>query len=323
MSRQKAIRVYVSFPVLPEVRTLIKRRCDAEFNDSGSVLSTTELMRAARGHGALMITVTDRLTSRTLDLLPDEVRVLATYSVGHDHIDLDAAARRNLVVLNTPDVLTDAVAEIAVFLMIGAARRATESIALLRKGQWTGWSPVQLPGLQLSGRRLGILGMGRIGQAVATRARVLGMTIHYTRSRPLESVLEGEALYHGDIDDLLQHSDVLLLACPVTSQTHRFLNAERINSLPEGAIVVNIARGDVIDDDALINALISGRVRAAGLDVFTNEPHLDRRYLLLPNVIMTPHIGSSTIEARISMASVLLDGLDAMERGESPSNRIT
>lgn len=314
--------IYVSFPVLPEVKHLIKRRSSADFNDTERVLSAQDLVRAALGHDALMVTVTDRLTSAVIDRLPEELRVLATYSVGHDHLDLKAAAKRGLIVLNTPDVLTHAVAEVAIFLMIGAARRATESIALLREARWRGWSPVQLPGIQLYGRRLGILGMGRIGQAVAVHARALGMAIHYTGSSRRADSGEEPAIYHETIEALLAHSDVLLIACPATRETRKILDSKRIDCLPNGAIVINIARGEIVHDDALIAALQSGKVRSAGLDVFENEPRLDPRYLSLPNVFMTPHIGSSTIEARVSMAHLLLDGIDAVRRGENPPNRL-
>ena len=315
-------KVFVSFPVLPQVREHISKRCSAEFNETNNVLSCENLINRARGHDALMVTVTDALDRATIQRLPDETRVIATYSVGHDHIDLDAAAARGIAVLNTPGVLTDAVAELAFFLMIGAARRATESIDLIRAGRWTGWTSTQLPGMQLAGKRLGIYGMGRIGQAVAQRARAFGMKVHYTNTRRLEPQREGNATYHAEPRELLRQSDMLLLACPTTCETRGFLDRAHIEALPDGAIVVNVSRGDVVDDDALIQALTNGKLAAAGLDVFADEPQLDRRYFALPNVLMTPHIGSSTIEARVSMGAVLLDALEELARGSNPRNRL-
>ncbi len=196
------------------------------------MLSSDKLVTCAQGHDTLMVTVTDVLDRATIERLPQETRIIATYSVGHNHVDLEAAAARGLAVINTPGVLTDAVAELAFFLMIGAARRATESIDLIRARRWTGWTPTQLPGMQLSGKRLGIYGMGRIGQAVARRARAFGMSLHYTNTRRIEPQLEGDAIYHADAQELLRHSDVLLLACPATPETRGFLDRRRIEALP-------------------------------------------------------------------------------------------
>jgi lactate dehydrogenase-like 2-hydroxyacid dehydrogenase len=315
-------RVFVSFPVLQSVRALIAERCDAVFNETGRTLSPAVLVQCVDGCDTLMITTSDRLDRNLLRELPKTVRTIATYSVGHDHVDLEAAAELGLVVLHTPEVLTDAVAEIAMFLILGAARRGTESIDLLRSQTWSGWSPTQLPGVQLSGKSLGIVGMGRIGRAVARRATVFGMTPHYTRSAPLRAEEASGATCHATLDDLLAVSQLLLLSCPSTAGTRGLLNAERIKQLPDGAIVINVARGDILEDDALIAALSSGKLLAAGLDVFAHEPSLDSRYFELPNVFMTPHIGSSTIEAREAMARILLESAEELDRGGTPANRL-
>lgn len=312
----------MTFPVLPSVRALISQRCVAAFNETGRTLSSRGLIEAAHRSDAVILTATDRVDRDLLQQLPPGIQAIATYSVGYDHIDLDCAAERGLAVLNTPDVLTEAVAELAIFLMIGAARRATESVDLLRSRRWTGWTPVQLPGVQLSGNRLGIIGMGRIGSAVAQRARALGMEIHYTKTNRLSPQEEQAAIYHSEVEDVLAASQFLLLSCPSTPRTRGFLNRQRIALLPDGAIVINVARGDVVDDDSLVEALAAGKLRAAGLDVFANEPQLDERYFDLANVFMTPHIGSSTLEAREAMARLLLDGLDELDRGSWPPNRL-
>ncbi|MDB5441621.1 MAG: D-3-phosphoglycerate dehydrogenase [Caulobacteraceae bacterium] len=312
--------VYVAFPVLPEVRSMIEGRCAAQFNDSGKVLSRQELAQAAEGCSAVMVIMSNRLDAEGIALLPACVRTIATYTVGYDHIDVPAAKARGMAVLNTPEVLTDATAETAMLLLLGACRRATESIAMLREGRWTGWTPVQLPGWQLSGRRLGILGLGRIGAAIATRAAAFGMEVHYHGPRRRPADQEAGVLYHANEAEFLALSQVLLLAAPSNPQTLGFLNARRIAALPDGAIVINIARGGLVEDDALIEALKSGKLAAAGLDVFNNEPQLDPRYLDLPTAFLLPHIGSSTYEARMGMGRILVDGLDALARGESPSN---
>jgi len=255
-------------------------------------------------------------------MLPDSVGAIATYSVGHDHIDLDAARARGIAVFNTPDVLTEAVAEVALFLLLGAARRATESIALLRSGQWAGWTPTQLNGVELWGKTLGIFGMGRIGRAIAARARGFGMSIRYCSRNRLPPEAEEGAAYHSDPQEMFALLDALVLACPATPETRGFLDARRIGWLKPGALVVNIARGNVVVDDDLIAALLEGRIRAAGLDVFNGEPGIDPRYHDLPNVFMLPHIGSSTVETRRRMGRILIEGISAWRAGVAPGNRL-
>lgn len=274
------------------------------------------------GAQGLIVTPTDRLSAPVIAALPAWVEILATFSVGFEHIDLAAARARGLVVTNTPGVLTDATADIALLLILAAARRASEGERLLRAGRWTGWAPTQLMGCHLGGRRLGILGMGRIGRALATRARALGMVVHYHNRHRLPPEHEGDATFHDSVDSLLAVSDVLSLHCPATPQTRHLLNAARLALLPEGAIVVNTARGSVIDDDALIAALTTGRVAAAGLDVYDGEPQIPPGYLSLPNTVLLPHLGSATVETRCAMGYAALDCLDAHFRGDVPPHRV-
>lgn len=263
---------------------------------------------------------TIRIDAETIPQFPPSVRAVATYSVGFDHIDLAAAKTHGLAVFNTPDVLADSVADAALLLMLGAARRATESIALIRSGAWAGWSPRQLNGIELRGRRLGILGMGGIGRRIARRARAFGMEIGYTNRRAAEDA-EG-AEFVPDFRALVRRSDILVLACPSTAETRRILGAEALEGADPGLIVVNVGRGDLVDDEALISALAEGRIYAAGLDVFDGEPAFDPRYLDLPNVFMLPHIGSSTMTARIAMGAALVDALRDWEAGRRPRNQI-
>lgn len=270
----------------------------------------------------LLITAGDRLTAATIAALPDSVRIIATFSVGYDHIDIAAARARGIIVTNTPDVLTDATADIALLLILAACRRASEGEYLVRSDGWTGWTPTQMLGLHLGGRRLGIYGMGRIGQAVAARARAFGLRIHYHNRRRLPPDLEQGAMFHADPDDLIAQADILSLHAPSSPETHHFLNAARIARLPADPVVINTARGGLVDDDALIAALTSGRVWAAGLDVFNNEPQLDPRYRTLRNVFLLPHLGSATVETRNAMGFKALDNLDAWFRGQSPPNPV-
>ncbi|HEX4113622.1 MAG TPA: D-glycerate dehydrogenase [Stellaceae bacterium] len=271
---------------------------------------------------ALLLSFGTDLRHDAVLALPASLKAIATYSVGYEHIDVAAARERGLPVLNTPDVLTDAVAEVGVFLMLGAARRATESIDLIRGRRWSGWTPTQLIGVELPGKKLGVLGMGRIGRGIAQRARAFGMAVHYHNRHRLPPELEAGAMFHADFAALARVADVLMIAAHLSAETRHYLNAERIALLKPGAIMCNVGRGDLIEDDSLIAALSDGRVRAAGLDVFENEPNLNPRYYDLPNVFMLPHIGSSTIETRRRMGQVLIDGLLTLRQGGQPTNRV-
>jgi glyoxylate reductase len=258
----------------------------------------------------------------TISALPDSVRVIATFSVGYDHIAVGAEKERGIAVINTPDVLSVTTAETVMLLILAAARRAGEAERLVRSGQWDGWAPTQLLGAQVSGRRLGILGMGRIGREVARMAGAFAMEVHYRDQARLPPDLEQGAIYHEDDDSFLAASDVLSLNAPGGERTHHWLNAERIAKLPKGAVVVNAARGTLIDDAALIAALRSGQVGYAGLDVFEGEPKLNPGYLELENVVLLPHIGSATNETREAMGFLALDGIDAVLAGSKPKNLV-
>jgi glyoxylate reductase len=271
---------------------------------------------------ALLITIDSSIDSQTVEALSNRVKAVATYSVGFEHIDHQALAARGIALLHTPDVLSPSVAETAVLLALGAMRRATESIDLIRSGQWIGWTPSQLIGTELTGKIAGIFGMGRIGRAIASRLRGMGMCIAYHNRSQLALTCEQGATYCQTPEQLLNISDLLVLACPSSSETQHFLNADRISHLKYGAFVVNISRGNVVDDEALIEALAKGKVSAAGLDVFDNEPHLDSRYYELSNVFMLPHIGSSTVEARTKMMDTLINGLLSLRCQKMPSNLV-
>lgn len=270
---------------------------------------------------ALLVTVTDKLGADRIASLPPCVRILANFGVGTSHIDLDSARARKITVTNTPDVLTDATADIAMLLLLGAARRAGEGEALIRARSWTGWTPTQLLGVHLGGRRLGIWGMGRIGQATAARASAFGMDIHYHGRRARDD-LPFAATFHADSCAFLDVCECISLHAPLTPATESWLNATRLARLPAGAIVVNTGRGELVDDDALIAALRSGHVAAAGLDVFRGEPAFDARYAGLPNTFLLPHLGSATVETRNAMGMRALDNLDAFFAGGEPSDRI-
>jgi lactate dehydrogenase-like 2-hydroxyacid dehydrogenase len=301
-----------------EIEERIDRDYNPRRNPNQFPFSQQKLLSAAEGADALFITPADRLDSGFFQNVSPTVKIIVTYSVGFEHIDLEAAARRNIPVAYTPGVNHEATADIAMLLLLGASRRAYEAQELVRTGAWKPLSPDMLLGWQVGGKVLGILGMGRVGQAVARRARGFGMKIHYYDTSELPAEIAGDAVYHKNPSDLLRVSQFLSLHAPETPQTHHFLNSKSISLLPLGAIVVNTARGGLVVDDDLIAALKSGQVAAAGLDVFEGEPQLHPEYLSLKNTFLLPHIGSATIETRTAMGMLALDNVDAILSGGSP-----
>ena len=321
MSEPKVVLVTRKLP--DEVEQRLIRDYKPRFNPGDRSWNGDELLARCQDVDAVLPCHTEKFTDYIIERLPARLRVIANFSVGVDHVDLDAARARGLVVTNTPDVLSDATAEIALLLLLGAARRAGEGEALVRSGRWRDWSPAFMVGTQVTGKRLGIIGMGRVGQVVACRAaRGLDMRVHYCNRHRLPAAHEGGAEFHASVEELLPHCDFLSLHCPATPATRGLLGVDRIALLPAGAVVVNTARGALVDDDALIAALLSGQVAAAGLDVFNGEPELDSRYRALPNTFLLPHIGSATHETRIAMGMRALDNLDAFFAGAEPGDRV-
>ena len=299
-----------------EIEERIDREYSARRNPNQFPFSQQQLLSAAEGADALFVTPADRLDSGFFQKVSSTVKIIATYSVGFEHIDLQAAARRNIPIAYTPGVNSEATADIAMLLLMGASRRAYEAQELVRSGAWKPLSSDMLLGWQVGGKVLGIFGMGRVGQAVARRARAFEMKIHYCNPSELPAEIAGDAVYHQDPSDLLRVSQFLSLHAPETAQTRHFLNSNAISLLPLGAIVVNTARGGLVVDDDLIAALKSGRVAAAGLDVFEGEPQLNPEYVSLRNTFLLPHIGSATIETRTAMGMLALDNVDAVLNGK-------
>jgi glyoxylate reductase len=314
--------VFVTRKLPDAVTARLSRDYDARLNPEDRVYPISEVIAGATAADALLVCPTDKLTAEAIEVLPRSIRVIATFSVGFEHINLGAAKERGIAVTNTPDVLTDATADITMLLLLGAARRAHEGEQIIRQDAWNSWGTTYMLGVHVTGKRLGILGMGRIGQAVAKRARGFDMTIHYSNRRRLAPELEGGAIYHADPDDMLPHCDFLSINCPASPETYHFLNAERIARLPDGAIVVNTARGAIVDDAALIAALNSGKLWAAGLDVYENEPTIHPGYRQLKNAFLLPHLGSATVETRNAMGFKCLDNLDAFFAGREPPDRL-
>jgi len=308
---------------LPDaVEDRLRRDYDPILNPDDTLYTSDEIIERAKDADAILPCHTETFTADIISRLPERIKAIANFSVGYDHVDTEAAKARGLIVTNTPDVLSDATAEVTIMLMLGAARRASEGERLVRTREWKDWSPSFMVGTQVTGKRLGIIGFGRVGQVVAKRARGFDMEIHYHNRRKVPPELEEGAVYHATVEDLMPHCDFLSLHCIASPETTGLLNADRIALLPDGAIVVNASRGVVIDDDALIAALKSGKLTAAGLDVFNNEPDIRQEYRELSNVFLMPHIGSSTKETRDAMGFRALDNLDAVFAGKEPRDRV-
>ena len=298
------------------------RDYEARLTASDTPIASAEIIARAQGAEAVMTCPGDHFNAELIGALPDSVKVIATFSVGHDHIDVTAAGERGIAVCNTPDVLSLATAECALLLILSASRRAGEGERLIRANKWVGWAPTQLMGVGAAGRKLGIFGMGRIGRELARLARGVGMTIHYRDVVRLPEALELGAIYHDNDRSFLAECEVLSLNAPGGGSTRHWLNAARIAMLPRGAVVVNAARGTLVDDLALIAALKTGQVGYAGLDVYDGEPKVNPGYLGLENVVLLPHLGSATVATRDAMGFLALDGIDAVLAGRTPSNLV-
>ena len=294
---------------------------DANFNLNDELYSQKKLIELSEGCDGILSALTDKLDADTINQLPDTINIISNFAVGFGNIDLEAAKNRGITVTNTPDVLTDATAEIGVLLILGACRRVSEGIELARKGGWA-WSADLLIGKQLTGTRLGILGMGRIGQKIAKVAKSLGMIIHYHNRSKLSEDKEQGAIYHDNLKDLLSVSDVLSICCPASKETIDMINKETIEYLPKGAVVTNVARGDIVEDEAMIDALNRRKVYAVGLDVYKNEPNLNPGYLKHPSAFILPHLGSATKETRTAMANLAVDNLDEYFKTGNCKNKV-
>jgi len=282
---------------------------NAKLNKDDTLLTSEELISKSKDCEGILSSLTEKIDSKIISKLSDSVKIISNFAVGFGNIDIIAAKKRNIIVTNTPDVLTDATAEIAMLILLGAARRANEGLKLARKKNWK-WSADFLMGKQLTGARLGILGMGRIGRAIAHRARSFGMIIHYHNRTQLDKSLEKGAIYHSNLESLLRVSDFFSINCPATDKTKHIINKETLKYFPDGSIISNSARGDMIDDEAMVEALKSGKIFSIGLDVYNGEPNIHPDYLNLQNVFVLPHLGSSTIKTRTAMGNLAVSNLE-------------
>ena len=314
--------LWISRKLTDNVEARAARDYDVRLNPEDRVYSSDEIIAMSHEVDAILPCHSEGFSADVVAAMSDRVKIIANHSVGVDHCDLTAVKAKGVVVTNTPDVLSDATAETALLLMLGAARRGGESDRLVRNGKWESWGALFMVGTQVTHKRLGIVGMGRVGRAMAKIVRGLDMEVHYHNRNRLAVDLEAGAIYHDSLDNLLAVSDFLSLHCPATPETTGLMSAERFAQLPDGAVFVNTARGALVDEDALIDALKSGKLAAAGLDVFQTEPGGNPAFAGLDNIVMMPHVGSATWETRDAMGYRALDNLDAFFAGREPGDRV-
>ena len=314
-------KVLVTRKLLRSCEDKASKLFNSHFNSNDELYSQKKLIELSKGYDGILSSLTDKIDKNTIEKLPETIKIISNFAVGFGNIDIEAAKKRGIAVTNTPDVLTDATAEIAILLILGACRRANEGINWVKKENWK-WSSDFLIGKQLTGSRLGILGMGRIGRAVAKIAKSFGMEIHYRNRSRLSPEIENGAKYHKSIKSLFSVSDVLSICCPATKETKDIINKETLEYFPTGAIITNVARGDMIDDDAMVQALINRKIYAIGLDVYKGEPKINPEYLKQPTAFILPHLGSATKKTRTAMADLAIDNIDEFFRSGTCKNKV-
>ena len=302
-------KILITRKLLQPSEEYAKKIFDVKLNKEDKVITKEELIEKSKDCDGILSSLTEKIDSEVISNLSGSIKIISNFAVGFGNIDIIAARKRNIIVTNTPEVLTNATAEIAILVLLGAARRAKEGVEWANKKNWK-WSADFLMGKQLTGARLGILGMGRIGRAIANIARSFGMIIHYHNRSQLDKNMEKGAVFHKTLESLLSVSDFFSINCPSTAQTKHIINKQTLKYFPDGAIIANSARGDMIDDNAMVEALKNGKIFSLGLDVYNGEPNIHPDYLALPNVFILPHIGSSTVKTRTAMGNLAISNLE-------------
>ena len=314
-------KIFVTRRLLKENEDKLKKLFDVTLNTNDKIYKPEEIIEQSKGFDGILSSVTDPINAETISKLSDSIKIIANGAVGFGNIDIEAARKKNITVTNTPDVLTDATADIQILLLLGASRKAYEGRLAAEKQDWK-WSWDFLLGKQMSNKRLGILGMGRIGRAVAKRAKAFGMEIHYHNRSKLSSDLEDGAIYHDTLKGLFEQSEFLSVNCPATPETTKIINKETLGYLKKNTVIGNAARGDVVDDDAMVEAIRNGTVFAYGLDVYNGEPKIHPEYLKLKNIFLLPHLGSATKRTRWDMAYRATKNLEQFFSGKKPQDQV-
>lgn len=317
-------RVAVTRKLLPQIEARMAELFDCRFNADDRALSADEIAELMHDADILVPTVTDRIDAALIERAPPPLKLLANFGAGVNHIDLAAAKAKGIIVTNTPGVFTNDTADLTMALILNVPRRLGEGHRLMRSGEWQGWTPTGMLGHRLGGKTLGIIGFGRIGEAVAIRARAFGMNIIYNKRHRLPASVEEELAvsYEPDLDRLVARSDIVTLHCPLTAETNRIMNRQRIGLMKRDGYLINSSRGELVDDDALIEALQRGRIAGAGLDVYNHEPAVDPRFLSIPNVVLLPHLGSATYEGREASGEKVIANIRIFSDGHRPPDQV-
>ena len=317
-------RLVVTRKLLPVIEARMAELFDCRFNADDHAMSRDELVAATQDCDILVPTVTDNIDADIIAAAPASLKMIANFGAGVNHIDLAAAKAKGILVTNTPGVFTDDTADLTMALILNVPRRLGEGHRLMRSGEWTGWAPAGMLGHRVGGKILGIVGFGRIGEAVAIRARAFGMNILYNKRNRLPASVEEELgiAFEPDLDRLIAKSDIITLHCPLTAETDRLMNRARIGMMKTDAYLINSSRGELVDEDALIEALTRGKIAGAGLDVYTHEPAIDSRFLSIPNVVLLPHLGSATFEGREASGERVIANIRIFADGHRPPDQV-
>jgi len=321
---QKKPLVILTRTLPDSIETRMRELFDAKLNETDQAMSSEALLKAVQTADVLVPTVTDRIDADLIAAAGDQLKLIASFGTGVDHIDLAAARKKGITVTNTPGVLTEDTADVAMALMLAVPRRIAEGDKVARSCTWKGWSPTGMLGRRINGKRLGIIGMGRIGEAIARRARGFGLSIHYHNRKRVhpETEAELEATYWESLDQMLSRVDIVSVNCPHTEATHQLLSRERLSLLQPTAYLVNTSRGEVVDEAALADLLADQQIAGAGLDVYADEPNIPKGLVDLPNVVLLPHIGSATIEGRLGMGEKVIINIQTFWDGHTPPDRV-
>ncbi|KIN79349.1 2-hydroxyacid dehydrogenase [Sulfitobacter mediterraneus] len=321
---KKRLSVVVTRRLPDAVETRLSELFDVRLREDDTPMTRTELIEAIKTADVLVPTVTDEIDAALIGQAGEQLKLIANYGAGVDHIDVATARQRGVLVSNTPGVLTDDTADMTMALILSVTRRMSEGMAQMQKGTWSGWAPTALLGGRVSGRRLGILGMGRIGQAVARRAHAFGMQVHYHNRRRLHDQIEAdlEATYWESLDQMVARMDVISINCPHTPSTFHLMNARRLKLMKPDAVIVNTSRGEVIDENALTRMLRAGEIKGAGLDVYEHGTQVNPRLRELENVVLLPHMGSATVEGRMEMGEKVIINIKTFDDGHRPPDQV-
>ncbi len=323
METRKPI-IVVTRKLLSETELYLKRHFDTRFNITDIPMSENDIINSTEGADVLVPTVTDRVTAHLIRRLPESVKLIANFGVGVNHIDIAAAVDRKIIVTNTPGVLTDDTADLTVCLLLAVPRRLTEGERLLRSGEWQGWAPTSMIGHRFSGKKLGIIGMGRIGQAVAHRVQNFGIEVHYHNRNRVDSAVEKKlrAQYWKGLNDMLSRMDYVSVNCPYTQRTHHLLDEARLRLMQPHAFLINTARGEIVDEKVLAKLISEGVIAGAGLDVYEDEPRVANKLLKLENVVLAPHLGSATFQGRLAMGDKVIENIQSFLNHQNPPDRV-